>query len=209
MTTNDPSQTVGKFREGEILTLKTGDTWRVRALDVNEDGRHGVSLVNPFDPDYRTSFYADVLPGFIGERPAPPPLCTTMPPCSICGTEVELDGSSFACSVCNCSWSSKAMEESEPGEWDNDRATQCTALIQPYAQYRSGPYREVRTKIYRCVLDHDHDVKTLPIHENPEYGSEWRDDHPRSTRSVLTASQASGSDIEASHRYIARPDEDE
>ncbi|MEV4604822.1 hypothetical protein AB0K15_46665 [Amycolatopsis sp. NPDC049253] len=55
------------YRVGELLTLRSGTTWRVRDLHVAENGRPGVGLVNPDNRHHGTSFYADVLDELVVE----------------------------------------------------------------------------------------------------------------------------------------------
>lgn len=163
--------TAREFRVGEILTLRGGDTWRVRDVHANSAGRIGVGLVNPFNPNHGTSFYADALPGCLAERPAPPPLTTTVPPCSVCGKEVNVEDGEYVCFECGCSWTLDGLDE-KPGVWNDEDATQCTAVLRPFAHSQD---RRVRENTYRCLLDSGH----TGAHDHPDYGLSWRDDDHR------------------------------
>lgn len=164
--------TAREFRVDEILTLLSGATWRVQDLHSGQEGRPGVGLVNPFNPNHGTSFYADVLAGLIAERPVPEALLSTMPPCSVCFKEVSMeDNEYFLCANCGCSWPVNGLDV-EPGEWNDEEATQCTSLLQPFP---TNPDPRLREKVYRCFLDAGHDDR----HTNPVYVGCWLDDDPR------------------------------
>lgn len=168
--------TAREFRKGEILTTRGGQTWRVDRVYTNDTGRGMVGLVNPFNPNHGTAFYADALPGCLADRPAPPPLCTTLPPCSVCGKEVTVEDGEYVCFECGCSWTLDSLDET-PGTWNDEDATQCTAVLRPFAD-RQDP--GIRENTYRCVLDADHlDEAGSHYHENPAYGFGWRDSDQR------------------------------
>ncbi|WP_329069029.1 hypothetical protein [Amycolatopsis sp. NBC_01480] len=56
------------YHVGELLTLRSGERWRVDTLHRGRYGRPGVGLVNPDNPRHGTSFYADVLDELVVER---------------------------------------------------------------------------------------------------------------------------------------------
>lgn len=62
---------VATYRIGELLTLKSGATWRVDSLTPRADGGVGVGLRNPVNPGHGTSFYAGVLDSLVTTRHAP------------------------------------------------------------------------------------------------------------------------------------------
>ncbi|AUI56809.1 hypothetical protein [Amycolatopsis sp. BJA-103] len=165
--------TAREFRKDEILTLRGGDTWRVDQVYPNNAGRVLVGLVNPFNPNHGTAFYADALPSCLAERPVPPPLTPTMPPCSVCGEETECDADGFRCTACRCTWH---VVGDEPGGWDDFQATQCTSVIRPFADFTGDRYRAIRGTTYRCVLDADHEGD---LHQGLDYHWSWRDNDER------------------------------
>jgi hypothetical protein len=59
-----------QYHVGELLTLSSGETWKVDRV-YDHDGRPGVGLVNPANPNHGTAFYADVLDQLVIEAPAP------------------------------------------------------------------------------------------------------------------------------------------
>jgi hypothetical protein len=59
------------YHVGELLTLRSGATWRVHTLHRGRYGRPGVGLINPDNPRHGTAFYADVLDELVVERRPP------------------------------------------------------------------------------------------------------------------------------------------
>lgn len=57
------------YRVGDLLTLKSGAQWRVATLYPSDDGRAGVGLVDPLNPNHGTAFYADVLDTLVVAEP--------------------------------------------------------------------------------------------------------------------------------------------
>jgi hypothetical protein len=165
-----------EYRVGQVLTLRSGANWKVDR-HTDHAGRPGVALVNPCNPNHGTAFYADVLDTLVAGRPTPPPLCTTLPPCSLCGVEVETDADGLLCQSCGCWWPFDGLDD-KPGEWlDDDGDTeQCPSVIQPFADLASAR-ADVRWNTYRCFLDAEH----AGDHRNPDYCGTWRDGDPRAS----------------------------
>lgn len=59
-----------KYAPGDLLTLKSGMTWKVDRLGVT-DGRGSISLVNPSNHKHGTAFYKDVLDGLVVDHHRP------------------------------------------------------------------------------------------------------------------------------------------
>lgn len=89
-------------------------------------------------------------------RTAPPPLTPRCPDCSICGKETYYEDGGFRCDDCAAWWDEDGLDE-KPGEWDEPEKPQCPATVQPHLEngYITDP--EIKTRVYRCVLDAGHD----------------------------------------------------
>ena len=78
-------------------------------------------------------------------QPAVPDIEFEMPPCPICGHDLEHDGDSFGCNGCYASWNSSG----QGGGWDNPSATRCPATCHPLPS-------AMPSLVEQCVLALDH-----------------------------------------------------
>jgi len=53
------------YTPGQVLTLTSGRTWKVRNVGHSDDGHIVVGLVNPENPNHGTAFRAEVLDALI------------------------------------------------------------------------------------------------------------------------------------------------
>lgn len=92
----------------------------------------------------------------IATRTAPPPLTPLCPDCSICGTETRYEDGGWRCDDC-CAWWDESGLDTKPGEWDNPDTPQCEETIQPHLNNHYITDPEIKTRVYRCLLDAGHD----------------------------------------------------
>ncbi|WP_439377454.1 hypothetical protein [Amycolatopsis lexingtonensis] len=124
-----------------------------RAVADRTDCPHGYRLTSTCPPCDAEQERAAVDAAERG-RPLPPPLCTTLPPCTLCGHEVSTDGDGYLCQLCDCWWPLNGLDET-PGEWHDEDAEQCESR-----SFSGG----------RCYLNAGH---SGGWHRNPDHA--WTD----------------------------------
>lgn len=75
-------------------------------------------------------------------RPAPPDLEFSHPPCPLCFEETEMDGDELDCFSCQAMWDWNGLH----GAWMDDKAEQCDSVSRVFAGDR-------------CWLDFGHEGK--------------------------------------------------
>lgn len=102
-------------------------------------------------------------------QPAVPDVSFEMPPCPICGTDLDSDGDSLTCYGCKASWQANGTH----GTWSNPQAPRCLATARAYLTIPD-------TAVEQCVLAKDHDlgIRASP-HRTDDGLTSWVDSDAR------------------------------
>lgn len=112
------------------------------------------------------------------DRPPPPELEFTTPDCPICLKPTDFN-EGFDCNNCGAHW---AEHGNDVGEWDDQKAVQCTGAVAPWRG--STDFPKLAADEFRCFLAEGHEPKE---HTNPEYYSDWLDTDKNAFRVKLAA----------------------
>lgn len=146
-------------REGEPLRTRTRDSaWPLPSGEpvVRVVGQAGGISLDHIEPDP-------------SRQPAVPEVVFEMPPCPLCGDDLEGDGDGFSCQRCRASWG----RDGRSGSWDEPNAPRCPAKV------RSLPNHQPDL-IEQCVYADMHD----PDHRTEDGITTWTD---RDDRAVVDA----------------------
>lgn len=126
------------LREDEPLVTRTRSSAWVISIDdvvVQVDGHAGGIAITHVDHDPT-------------RQPAVPDVEFEMPPCPICGLDLDSDGDALTCYPCRASWASNGTS----GRWDDPKAPRCVATARPLPHHMPD-------LVEQCVLHKDHDLR--------------------------------------------------
>lgn len=147
-------------RDVEPLVTRTRSSAWVMSIDdvvVQVDGYPGGIAITHVDHDPT-------------RQPAVPDVEFELPPCPVCGVDLDSDGDSLVCYACGASWG----PDGRAGRWTDPAAARCLATARPY------PSIDPDT-VAQCVRAAGHDLKGTR-HRSVDFLLTWDDNH----RSAVT-----------------------